>query len=103
MVLTAFSGLFVAIAVWHAADAAYVHAKAWLGQQLLLDAWPRSGTLSGAVKPWPWADTHPVARLVVPEHASSCWCLPARTAVRWPGDRDMWKARASPGTTAMRS
>lgn len=66
--LLALSGMFVAIGAWHAADAAYLHAKAWLGQRLLLDAWRKSGTVSGAVKPWPWADTHPVARLVVPAH-----------------------------------
>jgi len=58
----------LAITVWHAGDAAYVHAKAWLGQRLLLDAWNQAKASGGAVKPWPWADTHPVARLTVPAH-----------------------------------
>jgi sortase A len=58
----------LAIAAWHAADAAYVHAKAWLGQRLLLVAWNEARAGHSAVKPWPWADTHPVARLTVPEH-----------------------------------
>jgi sortase A len=56
----------LAIAAWHAGDAAYLHAKAWLGQRLLLDAWNQAKARGGAVKPWPWADTHPVARLTVP-------------------------------------
>ena len=42
---------------------AYIYAKAQLAQLLLQGAWER--TLSGEinVKPWPWADTWPVARL----------------------------------------
>ena len=49
----------------------YIHAKAQLAQVLLERAWQR--TLAGevAVKPWPWADTWPVARLVAPaQHAN---------------------------------
>jgi sortase A len=58
----------LAIAAWHAGDAAYLHAKAWLGQRLLLDAWNQAKARGTAVKPWPWADTHPVARLTVPAY-----------------------------------
>ena len=58
----------LAIAAWHAGDAAYIHAKAWLGQRLLLAAWNEARSSGNAVKPWPWADTHPVARLTVPKH-----------------------------------
>jgi sortase A len=43
----------------------YVHAKAWLAQQLLERAWQRSEAGATAAKPWPWADTRPVARLHV--------------------------------------
>ena len=44
-------------------DGIYLYAKAQLAQLLLQNAWQR--TLSGEqnVKPWPWADTWPVARL----------------------------------------
>lgn len=51
-----------------ALDAGYLHAKAWLAQVLLRDAWAATQTRGGAHKPWPWADTHPVARLTVPAH-----------------------------------
>lgn len=46
----------------------YLHAKAQLAQVLLQSAWER--TLAGEinVKPWPWADTWPVARLRSPAH-----------------------------------
>jgi len=92
------AALFVAIGAWHAADAAYLHAKAWLGQQLLLDAWHKSGTLNRAVKPWPWADTHPVARLVVPAHGIELLVLAGangRTLAWGPGHVE---STASPGT-----
>jgi sortase A len=47
--------------------AAMIKAKAWLAPVLIEQAWQT--TLDGngiAVKPWPWADTWPVARLRAP-------------------------------------
>ncbi|MCQ4164627.1 class GN sortase [Tahibacter harae] len=46
-------------------SAGYVQAKAWLAQLLLEQAWQRSAAGAVAAKPWPWADTRPVARLRV--------------------------------------
>lgn len=45
---------------------AYIPAKAWLAQVLLETAWERR--LAGAAdsRPWPWADTRPLARLRQP-------------------------------------
>ncbi len=60
-------GLLLAGAgLWLLGSAGAIHAKAWLAQVLLERAW--SATLDGGarVRPWPWADTHPVARLKVP-------------------------------------
>ncbi len=48
-----------------AVDAGWLHAKAWLAQQLLSQAWDAAQRSQQAHKPWPWADTHPVARLQV--------------------------------------
>ncbi|MEH6516459.1 MAG: class GN sortase [Halioglobus sp.] len=48
-------------------SAAVIKAKAWLAPVLVEQAWEK--TLLGAstaVKPWPWADTWPVARLQAP-------------------------------------
>jgi sortase A len=44
----------------------WLQAKAWLAQQLLTKAWQESLHHQQPVKPWPWADTWPVASLAVP-------------------------------------
>ena len=50
------------------AGAGWIHAKALLAQVLLERSWQArlAGRDEGEVKPWPWADTVPVARLQVP-------------------------------------
>ena len=66
------SGVGIAVllllGVWQAGHGAWIHAKAQLAQYLLQRAWTR--TLEGErdARPWPWADTWPVARLRVPAH-----------------------------------
>jgi len=45
---------------------AWIYAKAQLAQVLLERAWQRTLAGETAVKPWPWADTWPVARLIAP-------------------------------------
>ena len=42
---------------------AYIPAKAWLAQGLMLRAWSRMQSGETRVTPWPWADTWPIARL----------------------------------------
>jgi len=42
---------------------AYIPAKAWLAQELMLRAWSRMQNGASRVTPWPWADTWPIARL----------------------------------------
>ena len=41
---------------------AYIPAKAWLAQELMLRAWSRMQSGETRVTPWPWADTWPIAR-----------------------------------------
>lgn len=53
-------------AAWHFALAGKVYAKAWLAQELLTRAWSQSNSGLDAVKPWPWADFWPIAKLTVP-------------------------------------
>lgn len=50
-------------------NAGYLQAKAWLAQQLLEQAWQRRLAGDAEAKPWPWADTQPLARLRVPRLA----------------------------------
>lgn len=61
--------LLFALAVFFLAAAFYIPAKAVLAQALLHHAWARTVAGHGKFyKPWPWADTWPVARLIVPAH-----------------------------------
>jgi sortase A len=46
--------------------AAYLHAKADLAGVLIRRAWEQSAQSDGPHAPWPWADTHPIARLQIP-------------------------------------
>ncbi len=48
--------------------ATYIHAKAGLAKYLLRSSWQETMEKGDAVKPWAWADTWPVARMIVPEH-----------------------------------
>ena len=61
-------GLLLLSGGWQAGHGAWIHVKAQLAQYLLQRAWTR--TLEGErdARPWPWADTWPVARLRVPAH-----------------------------------
>ncbi len=43
----------------------WIPAKAWLAQRLIASAWRATLRGESEVRPWPWADTWPVARLVV--------------------------------------
>ena len=44
-------------------QAAYIPLKGWLAQVLLESAWERRRADGVPARPWPWADTMPVARL----------------------------------------
>jgi sortase A len=55
--------LLLALAAWQFGAAAYIHAKALIAQELLERAWQRTLHGERSVRPWPWADIHPVARL----------------------------------------
>jgi sortase A len=48
------------------ARAAYLHAKAEVAGVLIRHAWEQGIRRGRAPAPWPWADTHPVARLRIP-------------------------------------
>jgi sortase A len=64
--LLGIAGLLALAGLWQIGEGAYIHAKAQFAQYLMRKSWDK--TLAGAkeVKPWPWADTWPVARLEVP-------------------------------------
>ncbi len=65
------SGLLVAglvlVGTQQVFDAALIKSKAELARVLIDRAWTLSMEGDQVVKPWPWADTWPVARLSIPD------------------------------------
>ena len=59
-----------AISLWQLSAAGWIQGKAIIAQQLLNSSWTktRTDTALAVYKPWPWADTWPVAKLMVPAH-----------------------------------
>lgn len=57
--------------LWFIGQGSYIHAKAVFAQILLESAWTESLNGQKEVKPWPWADTWPVARLSAPAYGIS--------------------------------
>lgn len=65
--LGALAGLALLGALYQGAGWALIQAKAWLAPVLIERAWRQTLAGAGRVRPWPWADTWPVARLRDPE------------------------------------
>jgi sortase A len=61
--LRVFCALLLIPGVCLTARALYMHAKAELASVLIRRAWEQSVRTGESHAPWPWADTHPVARL----------------------------------------
>ncbi len=55
--------LALLLACWQFGQAGLLLAKAQLAQQLIAVAWQHSLVQQQPIRPWPWADTWPVARL----------------------------------------
>jgi sortase A len=68
-VMTLLVHALVLVGLWQGGSGVWIYMKAQLAQVLLQRAW--AGTLAGqqSVRPWPWADTWPIARLIVPSLA----------------------------------
>lgn len=64
--LTMLMVCLLAVGLWQIGEGSWIYAKARLAQWLLQRAWSRSLAGDRDVKPWPWADTWPIARFVVP-------------------------------------
>jgi sortase A len=67
--------LLFATSLWQLATAGWIQGKAVIAQQLLNHSWNKTlndtkkHQADNAIhKPWPWADTWPVAKLLVPQH-----------------------------------
>ena len=88
-----------AVGVWQVGHGVWMYAKARLAQHLLQRAWERTLAGESDVRPWPWADTWPVARLRVPAHGADLIVLDGvsgRTLAFAPGHAS---GSARPGAT----
>jgi sortase A len=72
--------LAAAIGVVTVLQATWIEVKAYAAQVLIDAAWERNQLGAMSARPWPWADTTPVARLTVLERAPRSSTLPARHA-----------------------
>jgi sortase A len=82
----------------------YIYAKAAAGQLLMHWAWSRSASTGAPVKPWPWADTRPVARLHVPSQDADAFVLAGasgRTLAWGPGHLDGSAPPGAAGNTVL--
>jgi sortase A len=59
--------ILVVAAVWQLGLAGWIHTKAIAAQILLERAWHQTLINHEQNRPWPWADTWPIAELIVPE------------------------------------
>lgn len=57
--------LSLLLGIYQFSGGLYIFAKAELAQYLIADAWHKSLKSDETHKPWPWADTHPVAELII--------------------------------------
>lgn len=58
--------LLLGLAAWQLGRAGLLAAKAWAAPILIEHAWEESLQAGVVKRPWPWADSGPVARLEVP-------------------------------------
>ena len=64
--LSGLSALLLATGVVQGVRGGWIHAKASFAQFLLDRSWERTREGEAEEKPWPWADTWPVARITLP-------------------------------------
>ncbi|MFT2089676.1 class GN sortase [Paraglaciecola sp. 2405UD69-4] len=57
--------LLLTLGAYQFSSGLYIFAKAELAQQLIARAWHKNLTSEQKYKPWPWADTYPIAKLSI--------------------------------------
>jgi sortase A len=85
-------------------EGAWLVAKAEVGQLLLHRAWQHTRDGGRGVKPWPWADTHPLARVLAPRLDADVLVLAGasgRTLAWGPGHLDDSAPLGEPGNAVV--
>lgn len=99
------SGLaLLLLSAWELGQGLYIHAKAALAQELIECSWQHALAGKGVRKPWPWADTWPVARLDAPAQGVRLYVLEGasgRTLAFGPGHVTGTAAAGESGNTVL--
>ncbi len=66
-VASALSVLLLAVGGVQGGRGAWIYVKAGLAQVLLRNSWAETKSGRERVRPWPWADAWPVARVILPD------------------------------------
>jgi sortase A len=93
-----------ALAAWQLGAAGLILTKAVVAQHLLETSWTRTLAGERQAKPWPWADTWPVARLLVPARSIDLIVLAGatgRTLAFGPGHLDGTPLPGEPGVSVI--
>jgi sortase A len=83
------AAILAATGIWAIGAVFWSDAKSWLTQVLVAHAWQRSLAAGQHVKPWPWAESWPVARLTVPRLGIERYVLSGGDAMPELGARHM--------------
>jgi sortase A len=93
-----------AVSFWRAGETMVIRANTLLAQRLIAWAWNRTLATGAAVKPWPWADIFPVARLEVPRQGAALMVLAGasgRTPAFGPGHVEGTPLPGDPGNAVV--
>lgn len=99
--------VLLAVGALRLGQGAYLSAKAEFAQVLIQRAWQRGdgGAMGGApARPWPWADTHPVARLTSDKTDDELFVLAGasgRTLAFGPGHLEASVRPGEPGNSVL--
>ena len=94
----------LSLGLWEAGHGVWIYLKAELAQYLLERAWLTTLAGKEMVKPWPWADTWPIARMRVPKREVSLIILShanGRTLAFGPGHESVSAPPGKDGTTIL--
>jgi len=64
--LALLAGCCLVFGTWQMGQGSWIYAKGLVAQWLLTRAWMRADSGEQVPRPWPWADTWPIARLEAP-------------------------------------
>jgi len=96
--------LLLILGFWQVGEGTWIHLKAELAQYLLERAWERRLQGEAQAKPWPWADTWPLAKLQAPKYGVDLVVLAgasSRTLAFGPAHASATAMPGKPGTAVL--